>query len=56
MGIRVKGFPKIRGTFWEPYNEDYSILGSKLGSAYFGKVPFSFGLGTLRVWNLGLRV
>ena len=26
--------PKIRGV---PYNEDYSILGSLLGSPYFGK-------------------
>ena len=34
------GFPRIRGTlFGGPYNKDYSILGSILGSPYFGKVP-----------------
>ena len=35
------GFPKIRGTFFwgGPHNKDYSILGSILGSPYFGKLP-----------------
>ena len=34
-------FPKIRGTFSEgPYNKDYSILGSILGSPYSGKLPY----------------
>ena len=32
------GFPKIRGTFLGP-NKDYSMLGSILGSPYFGKLP-----------------
>ena len=33
--------PKIRGTFFGgPYNEDYSILGSILGSPYFGKLSY----------------
>ena len=32
----IWGFPKIRGT----NNKDYSILGSKLGSPYFGKLPY----------------
>ena len=32
---------KIMGTFFGgPYNKDYSILGSILGSPYFGKLPF----------------
>ena len=26
--------------FGDPYIKDYSILGSMLGSAYFGKLPF----------------
>ena len=35
------GFPKIRGTlFGGPHNKDYSILGSILGSPYFGKLPY----------------
>ena len=25
---------------WGPDNKDYSILGSKLGSPYFGKLPY----------------
>ena len=30
------------GTFFGgPHNKDYSILGSILGSPYFGKLPFS---------------
>ena len=34
-------FPKIRGTFsGGPYNKDYSILGSILGSPYLGKLPY----------------
>ena len=33
------GFPKIGGTcFGGPHNKDYSILGSLLGSRYFGKL------------------
>ena len=33
-------FPKIRCTFFgEPHNKDYSILGSILGSPYFGERP-----------------
>ena len=34
------GFPKIRCTFWGPHKKDYSILGSILGSPYFGKLPY----------------
>ena len=38
------GFPKIRGTFFGgSHNKDYSILGSILGSPYFGKLPCRFG-------------
>ena len=34
--------PKFRGTlFGGPNNEDHSILGSILGSPYFGKLPNS---------------
>ena len=32
------GFPKLRVPFWNPYNEDWSILGSILRS-YFVKLP-----------------
>ena len=39
-GLDGLGFPKIRGTLFEgPNNKDYSILGSILGSPYFGKLP-----------------
>ena len=33
------GFPKLEVPFGGPYNKDYSILGSILGSPHFGKVP-----------------
>ena len=37
----IWGFPKIRGyLFGGPNNQDYSILGSILGSPYFGKLPY----------------
>ena len=37
---RNGGFPKLGGTlFGGPHNKDYSILGSILGSPYFGKLP-----------------
>ena len=41
LSTRFKwGFPKIRGTILGGYyNKDYSILGSILGSPYFGKLP-----------------
>ena len=44
------GFPKIRGYhFGGLHNKDYNILGSILGSPYFGKLPFRVqGLGGLR--------
>ena len=36
----IRGFPKIRGYhFGSSHNKDYSILGSILGSPYFGKLP-----------------
>ena len=49
----VWGFPRIRGTlFGGPNNEDYSILGSILGSPYFGKLLyrscFCFNSSSLR--------
>ena len=33
------GFPKIRDTFRGPHKEDYSALGSILGSAILGNYP-----------------
>ena len=37
----IRGFPKMRGTILGgPHNKDYDILGSTLGSPYFGKLPF----------------
>ena len=42
LGFRVwgLGFPKIRATFFGgPHIRDYSVLGSILGSPYFGKLP-----------------
>ena len=35
MGVFKLAVPFNRG----PYNKDYSILGSILGSPYFGKLP-----------------
>ena len=35
------GFPKLGVPFWVPNNEDYSILGSILGSPCFGKLPYN---------------
>ena len=32
------GFPKLGVPFGDPHNKDYSILGSTLGSPYFGKL------------------
>ena len=38
--------PKIRGTFFGgPYNEDYSIFGSILGSLILGNYHIRFGEG-----------
>ena len=37
----VGNFPRLGVPFWGPYNEDYSILGSILGSPYYlGKLPY----------------
>ena len=37
----IWGFPKIKGIFSVgPYNKDYSIFGSILGSPYLGKLPY----------------
>ena len=37
----IWGFTKIRGTFLGGHNnKGYSILGSILGSPYFGKLPY----------------
>ena len=38
--IQGLGFPKIKGTLYGgPYNKDYSILVSILGSSSLGKLP-----------------
>ena len=34
------GFPKIRAPFGDPYDKDYNLLESILGSPCFGKLPF----------------
>ena len=34
------GFPKLGVPFGGPYNKDYSIWGSLLGSPYFGQLLF----------------
>ena len=50
---------QIRGTLCrDPFNKDYSILGSILGSPYFGKLPnipvLSVDLGAgLSAWGVG---
>ena len=36
---RHGGFPKLGYHFGGPHNKDHSILGSILGSPYFGKLP-----------------
>ena len=33
-------FPKLGVPFGGPHNKDYGILGSILGSPYFGKLPY----------------
>ena len=39
-------FPETRGTFLRgPYAKDHNMLGTTLGSPYFGKLP-------CRVWSL----
>ena len=38
-GFLMWGFPKIMGTFLGVPIMEYSILGSILGSPYFGKLP-----------------
>ena len=42
--VLVGGFPKLGASIFlgGPHNKDYSILGSILGSPYFGKLPFEF--------------
>ena len=35
------GFPKLGVPFGSPNSKDHSMLGSLLGSPYFGKLPFS---------------
>ena len=50
----IWGFPKIRGTILGgPYNEDSSILGSILGSPYFGKLPYTYR--AMQIVSINLR-
>ena len=54
------GFPKLGVPFSKgPNNEDYSILGSVLGSPYFGKLPYIhvqctsyFARVEIRIWEI----
>ena len=39
---RNRNFPKLGYHFGGPFNKDYSILVSILGSPYFGKLPNTF--------------
>ena len=39
-GLEIWGFPKIRGTFWGPYQKDYWYFGSLFGFPYLGKLPY----------------
>ena len=42
MGLLVyMGVSKLAVPFWDLNNKDHSILGSILGSPYFGKLPYS---------------
>ena len=36
------GFPRLGVPFWGPHNKDYRLLGSILGSHYFGKLPYVY--------------
>ena len=48
-------FPKLGYHFGGPYNKDYNILGSILGSPYFGKLPHcshSRSDHSLSCWNV----
>ena len=48
LGIVYGSFPKLGVPFWGPNNKDYSILGSILGSPYFGKLPYNRRPGMTR--------
>ena len=37
--------------FGDPHNKDYSILGSILGSPYFGKLPYELPFLILKVFK-----
>ena len=49
----LRGFLKLVDLLGVPYNKDYSIWRSILGSPYFGKLPFLSRVGVL---GLGLTV
>ena len=62
LGLMIWEFPKIRGTMLgSPYNKDYSILGSIMGSPYFGKLPCrakavkDSGFKSLPLWLVGSK-
>ena len=56
------GFSKSGYLIGVPHNKDYTILGSILGSPYFGKLPYWLNAKNgnyysgLRVSGLGLKV
>ena len=43
--LGCRGFSELGVSFWGPYNKDYSILGSILGSPFLGKLPVGKGVG-----------
>ena len=49
----IGGFPKLGVPFGGPYNKDYSILGSVLGSPYSRKLPIVEVRGQCRVSTFG---
>ena len=49
-----EGFPKLGYHFGGPYNEDYRIWGSILGSPYLGKLPHSLQSSKARHADLPL--
>ena len=42
LNSRIRGYVGVWYHFRGPNNKDYSILGSMLGSPYFGKLPCNY--------------
>ena len=49
LGLGLGVFPKVRGAFLGVLMPRTSILGSILGSPYFGKLP-CLGIASLPMW------